>query len=500
MAGGAGGIVARSGIRRGGRGRYGVGDSTGGGGASLSSRIASHRVEGAVAAGPSRWHWGDGPACEDGDVTDATGPIREAEGLIRFIDASPSPYHASSEAAGLLQAAGFGPLDPTEHWPAGGRHYLIHGGTLVAWAVGAGTKPSSGMRLVGAHTDSPNLRIRPQPDATKLGFRQLGVDVYGGALLNSWLDRDLGLSGRVVVRSGSDREVRLFRLDLPLLRIPQLAPHLDREVRERGVLLNAQTQLVPIWGLDGPEESTLVDLLGAELKVAPDQILGWDLMTHDLTPGRISGRSGEFVSVARLDNLGCTYTATRALVEHVTAGGDREPGVAAICLFDHEEVGSVSSSGAAGAILPSVLERVGLAMGGSREDLLRSLAGSACVSADMSHALNPNYGERYEPGHALQLNQGPAIKYNASQRYATDAVGAATFAAACEKAGVPFQRYVNRGDLPCGSTIGPITAARLGVDTVDVGMSQLAMHSARELGGSADPSYMVRALTAFLGS
>lgn len=433
-------------------------------------------------------------------MSDNAKGIGEAEGLIRFIDASPSPYHAASQAAALLGAAGFGALDDTERWPAAGRHYVIHGGTLVAWAVAAGTEPSTGMRLVGAHTDSPNLRIRPRPDVTKLGYRQLGVEVYGGALVNSWLDRDLGLSGRVVVHAGAKREVRLFRLDLPLLRIPQLAPHLDRGVREKGVQLNLQTQLVPIWGLDGPEESGLVDLLATELGVSPNQILGWDLMTHDLTSGRISGRSGEFVSVARLDNLGSTYTATRALVEHVSAGGDRGPGVAVICLFDHEEVGSVSSSGAAGAILPSVLERIGLAMGGTREDLLRSLAGSTCISADMCHALNPNYEERYEPAHTLRLNQGPAIKYNVNQRYATDAIGAATFAAACEKAGVPLQRYASRGDVPCGSTIGPITAARLGVDTVDVGMSQLAMHSARELAGSADPDYMVRALSAFLGS
>ncbi|MHB8325793.1 MAG: M18 family aminopeptidase, partial [Candidatus Dormibacteria bacterium] len=362
----------------------------------------------------------------------------------------------------------------------------------------AAAPPETGMRLVGAHTDSPNLRLRPDPANVSLGYRQLTVEVYGGALTNSWLDRDLGVSGRVVVAQGSGREIRLVRIDRPLLRIPQLAPHLDHTGLENGVKLNPQTQLIPIWGLESSDSLSLAELLGTALDVPADQILSWDLMAHDLLPGTLSGASGEFISAARLDNLGSAYAATRALVQHREAPGAGHTAV--ICLFDHEEVGSQSSSGAGGALLASVLERVVAARGGGRTEFLRALAGSQGVSADMAHAVHPNYPERYEPGHMLHLNGGPAIKINANQRYATDAIGAADFAAACELAGVPVQRYVSRGDVPCGSTIGPIVAARLGVDTVDVGMAQLAMHSARELAGAEDPALMVRALTTFFGT
>ncbi|MHB1499805.1 MAG: M18 family aminopeptidase [Candidatus Dormibacteria bacterium] len=426
-------------------------------------------------------------------------PLREALGLIEFTDASPSPYHACATAAAMLQSHGFERLSERQSWPAGGNQLIVRGGTLIAWSVPEGVAPGSGVCMVGAHTDSPNLRIRPRPERQQLGYRQLAVDVYGGALVNSWLDRDLGISGRVVVETASGPEVRLLRVDRALLRVAQLAPHLDRDLRAEGLHLNAQTQVVPILGMAAENGPDFLDLMASDLGVGKESITSWDLMTHDLAPGRLAGQSNEFVSAARLDNLGCSYAATRAMIDGL--GSDTEAHrISILCLFDHEEVGSTTSTGAAGGMLPATLERITLALGWTREDFLRSMSQSTLVSADMGHAVHPNYQDHYEPGHLLHLNQGPAIKVNANQRYATDAVGDALFAACCRDASVPWQHYLGRADMPCGSTIGPMLSARLGVTTVDVGFAQLAMHSARELCGAEDVSAMVRALTAFLGS
>jgi len=424
----------------------------------------------------------------------------EAQGLLSFIDASPSPYHACHTAAEMLRGAGFGMVGAGSAWPAGGKQFLVRGGTLIAWSVPSGVERGAGFRLLGAHTDSPNLRVRPNPERQQQGYQQLAVDVYGGALVNSWLDRDLGLSGRVVVRSSAgmtDPEVRLLRIDRPLVRVAQLAPHLDRQVRTEGLRLNPQTQVVPILGLIGPDQPSFREILSRELTVSAAEILSWDLMLHDLQPGTFAGASDEFLSTARLDNLGSSYTATRAMVQ-LADGEAAAPHICVICLFDHEEVGSTSANGAAGGLLPNILERIAIGLGWGRDDFLRAMASTTLVSADMAHAVHPNYQEYYEPDHLLHLNAGPAIKINSNQRYATDAIGEGLFAALCEAAGVPVQRYLGRADVPCGSTIGPLLAARLGVSTVDVGFSQLAMHSARELCGAADVDHMVKALTAFL--
>jgi aspartyl aminopeptidase len=427
----------------------------------------------------------------------ATAATSEALGLIDFIDSAPSPYHACATAASMLEEAGFSRLEEGDHWPPGGDHLIVRGGTLIAWSVPDAVVAGAGLRMVGAHTDSPNLRIRPHPERDQAGYRQIAVDVYGGALVNSWLDRDLGISGRVAVRAGSAAELRLLRIDRPLLRIAQLAPHLDRGLKEAGLRLNPQTQLVPILGLEVANGPGFRDLLAAELEVDPNSIESWDLMTHDLTPGRLAGQSDEFLSSPRLDNLGSSYSAIRALAE-VANSKERQEDIAVVCLFDHEEVGSSTSSGAAGGLLPATLERVCISLGWTREEFLRSMATSTLISADMAHAVNPNYLDHYEPGHLLHLNQGPAIKVNANQRYATDAIGSAQFSICCQDAGVPVQHFVGRGDAPCGSTIGPLLAARLGVATIDVGFPQLAMHSARELCGAEDVFWMTRALTAYL--
>ncbi|HEX6421946.1 MAG TPA: M18 family aminopeptidase [Acidimicrobiales bacterium] len=433
----------------------------------------------------------------------ATAPaidLDAARRLLAFCDASPSPYHACATAAALLGEAGFTRLAEDAAWPGEpGRWYVVRGGSLVAWATAAGHEPHDGFRIVGAHTDSPNLRIKPQPDVVRAGVRQLGVEAYGGVLLTSWLGRDLGLSGRVAVRrNGTGALVRLLRVDRPVCAIPQLAIHLDRDVNTSGLVVDAQHHLTPLWGIDqaGGESGGLVGFVAGELGVEAADVLGWDLMLHDLAPGALVGRDDELIGSARLDNLASCWAAVEALDDLATAAGDGP--VPVVCLFDHEEVGSTSDRGAASSLLPTLLERSVLARGGDREALHRALARSACLSADMAHATHPNYADRHDPAHQVALNGGPVLKVNANVRYATDAPGAALVALAAEQAGVPLQRFAMRGDLPCGSTIGPVTAARLGISTVDVGMPQLAMHAAREHAGSHDPGHYRALLAAFL--
>ncbi|MCK6446733.1 MAG: M18 family aminopeptidase [Planctomycetes bacterium] len=422
---------------------------------------------------------------------------REAEELLNFIDASPSPFHACAEAAARLKPLGFVELDEQAAWPAKpGRYYVIRSGSIVAWAIPANAKPWTGARIVGAHTDSPNLRIKPKPDTGAAGYRQLGVDVYGGVLHNSWLNRELGLSGRAVVKTKSGRETRLFKIDRPCAVLPQLAIHLDRSVNDNGLVLDKQAHLTPIWGLGRPRENEFKEWLANELSVAAENVVAWDAMLHDVQPSSFAGASQEFVAAPRLDNLNSCFCALRGFVQRLEETRELAH-VAVVCLFDHEEVGSTSHRGAASPLLKDALERIVLGRGGTREDYHRAIAASVCVSADMAHALHPNYREKYEPDHWVALNAGPAIKINVNTRYATDAEGEAHFAAACERAGVPFQRYVHRSNLACGTTIGPVTAANLGIVTLDVGNPELSMHSAREFAGAHDPWYLAKALAAF---
>jgi aspartyl aminopeptidase len=279
--------------------------------------------------------------------------------------------------------------------------------------------------------------------------------------------------------------------------VPQLAIHLDRDVSSKGLLLNAQQHLSPIWGVGDPTPGGFASFVAKEIDVAPDAIVGWDLMAHDLTPGTILGVDDELVSAPRLDNLCSSWAGVEALVA-ASASEAAPPQIPVLVLFDHEEIGSSSDRGADSTLLPALTERIVLGLGGGREDVLRALAASVCCSADNAHATHPNYADRHEPNHLIELNAGPVLKVNSNVRYATDATSAAPFVAACEQAGVPFQRYAHRSDLPCGSTIGPITASRLGITTFDVGVPQLAMHSARELCGSADPAHYTAAMAAFL--
>ena len=419
---------------------------------------------------------------------------RVAREMLAYIDASPSPYHACATAAKALDAAGFRALAELDAWDLGpGSYYVVRGGSLVAWTLQEQQAPHTGFRVLGAHTDSPNLRVKPRPDSGRAGFRQLGVEVYGGVLLNSWLDRDLGLSGRVQLDGPDGPEERLFLVDRPVLKVPQLAIHLDREINTKGLLLNKQTHMQPVWGLGQLGERGFRDWLAEELEVEPEGILAWEAMAHDVQPSSIFGADQELVSAPRLDNLCSSFSSLQALIAATESGADLEH-VPVVTLFDHEEVGSGSATGAASPLLRDLLERIVLARGGTREDYHRAVAGSLCVSLDMAHATHPNYPERHDPDHSLALNAGPVIKINANQRYATESSTEAAFERACREADVPVQKWVMRTDMACGSTIGPITAQRLGMPCVDVGCPQLSMHSARETCGVQDPAFMQRAL------
>jgi aspartyl aminopeptidase len=410
-------------------------------------------------------------------------------GLCDFIDASPSPFHVCVTVAERLRAAAYIELAETDAWPTGpGKFFTVRAGSLVAWnAIGDPTAP---FRIVGAHTDSPNLRVKQHPDRFVSGWQVVALQPYGGAWLNSWLDRDLGVSGRLSVRAGDTIEHRLVRIDTPILRVPQLAIHLADD--RKSVTLDPQRHVNAVWGVGNGTRSFL-GYVAERAGVDADEVLGADLMTHDLTPSRLAGVNGELISAPRLDNQGTCYAGLEAFL-----AAEPRDYLPVLALFDHEEVGSTSDHGAQSDLLSTVLERIVLTGGGGREDFLRRLTGSMVASGDMAHATHPNYPDRHEPGHLIEVNAGPVLKVQPNLRYATDGRTAAAFALACRQAGVPLQRYEHRADLPCGSTIGPMTSARTGIPTVDVGAAQLAMHSARELMGADDVAAYSAALRAFL--
>jgi aspartyl aminopeptidase len=413
--------------------------------------------------------------------------------LRAFVDASPSPSHAVAELARRLTAAGFTELAETDRWePApGAAHFVVRHGSLVAFRMGAGPLAGTGLRLVGAHTDSPTFKVRPHSEIRQAGYRLVGVEPYGGGLWHTWLDRELTVAGRVALRGGS---TQLVRLPGAPLRLPSLAIHLDRSVRE-GLTLDPQRHLVPVWDRDLGSEPGLAEAVAATLDLDADDVVGHDLVLADTQPAARAGADGTWVAAPRLDNLACCHAGLLALLA--------APATARTQLLvcnDHEEVGSGSMAGARGSFLEDVVQRLATATDPDDPQAVhRALARSVLVSADMAHAVHPTQYDRHEPAHQPQLGGGPVLKVNANQAYATDGTTGGWFAERCAEAGVPLQRFVSRADLPCGSTIGPLTATRLGVATVDVGSPMLAMHSCRELASALDVPLMVAALTACFG-
>jgi aspartyl aminopeptidase len=424
--------------------------------------------------------------------------------LLAYLDRSPTPYHAVAESVARLAAAGFREAPEADLWDLGpgDRRYVVRSeGSLFAFEVGAVSPAEGGFRILGAHTDSPNLRLKPLADVAAHGYRQLAVEPYGALLLHTWLDRDLSLAGRVTLRETEGLRTVLLDFGRPLLRVPNLAIHLQRELRTEGLKLDAQTHLVPVAGLEGGPE--LRDLVAGELRaqgrgeVAREDVLAFDLMAYDVQPAAVAGTGGEFLLASRLDNLVSCHAAVTALT---TAAPRTAPAFTrALVLYDHEEVGSRSARGAAGTLRAAGLERLVTGFkGGEPQGLARARARSILVSVDMAHAVHPNYADKHEPGHRPVIGRGPVIKVNAGQSYASESSTAGLFAALCGRLGIEPQHFVSRSDLACGSTIGPISAARVGVPTVDVGSPMLSMHSCREMAGAADVEPMIDVLRLFL--
>lgn len=391
--------------------------------------------------------------------------------FLAFLDEAPTPFHAVQAAAARLEQNGFVRSDRNEEWAAPhGRKYTVNAGSLVAWIEPTGVTPESGFRILGAHTDSPNLRVKHHHNRSESALSMVALEPYGGVILESWLDRDLGLAGRLVSVDGSET---LVRIDEPWLRVPRLAIHLDRDENK----LDRQRHLDAVLALGN---QSLVEAVATSAGAAPDEVAAFELMTFDLQGAQLTGKHSEFISSGRLDNLATCWAALDAFC----SADDNQRSV--LVLFDHEEVGSTSDRGASSPLLESVLERLVLAAGGGREAFHRALASSFVVSGDMAHATHPNYREKHEPLHTIETGGGPVVKINQNLRYATDARGSAILSRVAAAQGIALQHYVHRADLPCGSTIGPLSAARTGILTVDVGAPQLAMHSAREFMAASD--------------
>ncbi|MFW0155520.1 M18 family aminopeptidase [Rothia sp. P6271] len=420
--------------------------------------------------------------------------------LARFVAASPTSFHAVEQVASRLKKAGFYELSEQESWPkntATGRSFVIRDGAIIAWAGGQKTRLSQ-YRILGAHTDSPSFKVKPQSSISTLGWNQVGVEVYGGALLNSWLDRELRLAGRLTVKDGASTRNVLVSTGA-MARIPQLAIHLDRDVNQ-GLQLNKQQNLYPVWGTDKTENDVLGYLVehGTEEDIATEDILGYDLLFADYQHPETFGANKEFLASGRLDNLSSVHAGLCALERYVTAGYDETAEhTVMLAAFDHEEIGSETRSGAAGPFLEDVIKRISQTREETQEEYLRSIASSVCLSSDAGHLVHPNYSGHHDTQVRPQPGHGPLLKINANQRYATDSIGAGIFALACRHAEVPYQEFVSNNNVPCGSTIGPITATRLGIRTIDVGIGLLSMHSAREMCHIDDMAYMTRAIEGF---
>lgn len=418
------------------------------------------------------------------------------QGLCDFLACATTPFHAVAELQRKLQEAGYTRLAEDQAWsPApGARHFVVRNdSSIVAFAIGAESPPSAGMRMVGAHTDSPCLMAKPTPEIRRHGYLQIGVQVYGGALLNPWFDRDLSLAGRVSFQCG-DGQLRKALVDFrePIAVIPSLAIHLDREANNSRTV-NPQTDILPILcQLEDEESGDLRDMLRERLlREHPDcgveEVLDFELCFYDSQAPAVVGLKGDFIASARLDNLLSCYAGLQSLLQW-----DGRHSVLLVC-NDHEEVGSLSSSGAQGTLLSGLLKR----LAGDRENYAALTERSMMISADNAHGIHPNYADRHDENHGPILNRGPVIKINSNQRYASNSETSGLFRMLARREGVAVQSFVVRSDMACGSTIGPITAGETGIRTLDIGVPTFAMHSVRELAGSRDALDLSRILVRY---
>lgn len=408
-------------------------------------------------------------------------PETTIDSLLQWLDKCPTPFHVVETAASSLEAAGFTRTTQLgNEIPSLG--FLAVDGCIVAWRLGT---PTGALRIIGAHTDSPNLRVLPHADIHQLGWSQLVIEIYGGVLLNSWLDRDLGIAGRVIDSNGV---AHLFSAPQALARIPQLAIHLDREIGDKGLYLDRHQHMTPVWGSTKQSFSEWVqNVSGVE------HVTAFDAHLFDITHATLLGADQSLLASGRLDNQASCWSAIEALRNAL----DSEQ-TSIVVLNDHEEVGSNSATGAAGPMLSTVVSCIATKHGLGEGQQFDRLASSWCLSADNAHAIHPNYAERHEPRHAPLINHGPAVKVNGNQRYATSARGLAYIRSIAQANNIPLQTFASRNNVPCGSTIGPITATQLGIEAIDIGIPQLSMHSSREMCGANDPIHMVSLMSAFL--
>jgi aspartyl aminopeptidase len=429
---------------------------------------------------------------------------QHVEHLLDFIDASPSPWHAVASVETAIQKFHFVRLDETTKWQlqAGGRYYVVRDdSSIVLFVVGRKAPAESGFKIVGAHTDSPGFRIRPNGATVNDGLARLGVEIYGGPILATFTDRDLSLAGRISFLDDNKQLMhKPVRFDQPLLRLPNLAIHMNRGVNEDGLKLHKQNELPLLFAQLTAEQLPkpyFLELLAHASGIDVARILSWDLAVYDTQKGAFWGANQEFYTDSQIDNLASCHAALQALLDKTVLESAQSTLVCAF--FDHEEIGSESHIGAGGSFLTDVLQRIHIATATEREDSARAMAQSFLTSADMAHAYQPNFPAAYDADHRVFVNKGPVIKSNANRRYSSESVSIARFIQWCEEAGVPHQRYTHRSDLPCGSTIGPIASAKLGIRSVDVGCPMWAMHSVRESAGVHDHDYMIRVLGRFFG-
>ena len=422
-----------------------------------------------------------------------------SENLLKYLNDSPTAYHAVENAVAMLKNNAFQELKETEKWSlqAGGRYFVVKNHScIIAFTVGEGDLAREGFRIIGAHTDSPNLKIKPGAcTLTPDGYVKLNVEVYGGAILSTWFDRPLAVAGRVIVKQDGGLVERLVKIDKPVCTIPNLCIHFNKDCNTN-CSYNRQTDILPLLSMkkEGLEKGDyLFDLLRQETGIKKDDILDYELFLYEYQKGIFMGQNEEFLSASRIDNLCMVYAGLSALLE--SAEGEAKWKVFAA--FDHEEVGSTSAQGAHSRFLPHILERISRNFGMPDDACFQAIANSTSISADTAHAVHPNYSDKHDTENRPVLGGGPIIKYSASQRYSTNAFSAAYFMEACRRAQVPYQKYVNRNDIVGGSTIGPALSSLTTIPTVDIGTPVLAMHSIRELGAVIDNVYAKEAFLAY---
>ncbi|MBU5591426.1 M18 family aminopeptidase [Clostridium sp. MSJ-4] len=426
--------------------------------------------------------------------------IKLANELIDFIYESPTAFHAVSTVKSVLLGEGFNELKDSEKWmlEKGGKYFVTkNDSALIAFIVGKGALEQYGFKLIGAHTDSPSFRVKPSPEMTSENiYVRLNTEVYGGPILNTWLDRPLAIAGRVTLKGENPLfpDTKLVNVNKPILVIPNLAIHMNREVNQ-GVELNRQKDMLPLLSLINEnleKDRYLLNTVASELSVAVEDILDFDLFLYEYEKGRVIGLNEEFISSPRLDDLSMVHAGIKALIN-----AEVNMATNVMVCFDNEEVGSSTKQGADSNLLSDILERIVLSFNGGREDFFRALASSFMISADLAHAVHPNQGEKHDPINRPVINKGPVIKISANQSYTSDSNSIAVYEQICKNAGVPVQKFVNRSDLRGGSTIGPISSTHLHIRSVDMGTPILAMHSIRELGGVEDHNYVIKSFEEF---